>query len=190
MIKVLGFGASSMEGVGDHERGGFLRRLERKLSAAGRPAEMLNLGVGGNTTVDMMARVRATSRHLPCAVVVLLGCNDVPRDRDRNPERRVAMDAYTANVRAILAALRGPDSLFISSFAVSEAKTGVQTQVLAAYMAAAMGVAHDLRYRLWDLQTESRPWGERYLAADGVHYGPEGHELLATGVLERLALRP
>ena len=185
-MKVLGFGASSVEGVGDDEAGGFLRRLEQKLRAAGRPAKVVNLGVGGHTTVDMLARVNEARRHLPSAVVVLLGCNDLPRVPDQNPERRTDLPTYRANLRRILAALHGPESLFISSFAVSQEKTGVRAEVLAAYMEAAVMMARELGYQVWDLQTESRAWGGRYLAADGVHFGPAGHELLATGVMERL----
>src|SRR5579862_6811055 len=45
MDKLIGFGASSVEGVGDTQ-GGFFRRLEKKLAAARTPHECLNHGIG------------------------------------------------------------------------------------------------------------------------------------------------
>jgi lysophospholipase L1-like esterase len=104
MRTIVGFGASSVQGVRDPE-GGFMARLTQALPR--RPdIRLMNLGIGGHTTRDMLQRIPAVEAIAGREVVVLLGCNDVPRANDNSPARRTTLQEYAANLRAILPASR------------------------------------------------------------------------------------
>ena len=182
MEKLIGFGASSVEGVGDTQ-GGFFQRLERKLADAGRPRECLNQGKGGDTTRDMLARLDRVRPHLPGKVIVLLGSNDMPRDRDGAPANRVSLDTYVENLEQLLSVLGGPEAIFVSSFAVCSDRTGVQSVTFATYMKVALKIATRRGMMVWDLYAESLKWGDRYLGEDGLHYNDAGHEMMAERLL-------
>lgn len=167
-----------MQGVGD-PAGGFLRRLQQELAGG---AEIFNAGIGGNTTRDMLARLPAALERRPFDVVMLLGCNDLPRERDEHPQNRVALPEYRANLQTLLAKLKSPRSLFVSSFLPSASRTGVQLETFELYMGVALETARAAGYEIWDLFHEVLPFGEKYLAEDGMHFAGEGHAFLARGV--------
>lgn len=178
---LLGFGASSMQGVGD-SRGGFLRRLE--LRVAGQYS-VTNAGVGGNTTRDMLQRLPGLA--LPAdAVIVLLGCNDLPRANDAFPQNRVTLAEYRENLDRLLSALKAPRSLFISSFFPAEHLTGIAPATFETYMTAATDLARETGYEIWDLFNETRHTTAPLLAADGMHFNDTGHAFLADRVEEWL----
>lgn len=182
MRTLVGFGASSMQGTGDSQ-GGFFSRLER--SDALPDTQFINAGKGGNTTRDMLARAAELAVHRPYDLVVMLGCNDLPRDGDGDNPRRVPLDEYTRNLAAILPAIRGGRSLFVSSFLMSPAK-GMRPETFAEYMTAAISVATDSGYEVWDFYRESLPFISLHWAGDGVHMKDSGHELVARELAERL----
>lgn len=186
--RLLGFGASTMQGVGDSQ-GGFLGRLAGLLAAAGTPHQCCNHGVGGNTTRDMLKRLDAARAQLPAQVVVILGCNDVPRERDAWPQNRTSLDEYAANLEAIFAGLAGAGAIFATSFAVCPRRTGVQPADLATYLDRAMGLAHTHGFTCWDLYRESLTWGDRHWAPDGMHYADAGHDLIARRMLALIQAR-
>ena len=185
MDKLIGFGASTVQGVGDSQ-GGFFKRLERKLAEAGKPRACLNFGVGGDSTRDMLRRFDAVRSHLPCPAVILLGSNDIPRDRDIWPKNRLALPDYQANLEIILGAFTHPETMFVSSFLISPGRTGMRPETFAAYMEIALKVATSHHLRIWDFYAESIEFGERYLADDGVHYNDAGHELIAERLFQRI----
>jgi lysophospholipase L1-like esterase len=183
MKTLLGFGASTMQGVGDVE-GGFLSRVGRQLSQSGAPVQVVNLGIGGDTTREMLRRANGVRSYAPFDLVVLLGCNDMPRAGDSNPANRTGLAEYRSNLQQLLAAIKGQHSLFVSSFMVHE-KVGVSAQTFDAYMSAAMEIALALGYELWDLYGETKGKGSAYWAEDGVHFNPAGHQFIADGAAER-----
>jgi len=182
MDKLIGFGASSVEGVGDSQ-GGFFKRLGAKLATVGKPHECLNFGIGGNTTRDMLPRIDQVRPHLPARVVVLLGSNDFVREADPEPLKRVPLTEHAQNVADILDVLGGPGTIFVSSFAVCQRRTGISPSVFASYMSEALKIATKRPITIWDLHAESLAWGDRYLAEDGLHYNDAGHELIAERLL-------
>jgi acyl-CoA thioesterase-1 len=175
---LIGFGASSMEGVAD-SAGGFFTRLGKKLAGAGKPYNCFNFGVGGNTTRDMLARIDRVRPHLPGKVIVQIGTNDFPRDADAEPTRRVPLDEFSRNLDKLLQDLGGHNSIFVSSFAVCPPRTGIMPPTFTSYMNAAVKCATAHKMRIWDLYTESQKWDDRFLAEDGLHYNDAGHEMIA-----------
>jgi lysophospholipase L1-like esterase len=173
--------------VGDSQ-GGFFRRLGTA-TIASRYEALVNLGVAGDTTRKMLDRADIVAAHAPGDIVVLLGCNDVPRAEDRNPTIRTSISEYERIVQALLAKIRMRHSLFVSSFPVCEERTGVSVDVLSEYMDTALGVARSLGYAVWDLRGELQaPDLERFWAPDGLHFNDAGHEWIANGVASRLEL--
>ena len=185
MNKLIGFGASTMQGVGDSQ-GGFFKRLDAKLAKAGKPRECLNFGIGGNSTSDMLARFDEVRPHLPNPAIILLGSNDLPRKRDLWPQNRLSLADYSTNVKTILSDLFHPRTIFVSSFRVCPRRTGIQPETYAEYMGTALKIAASLRLITWDLYDESAALGDKYLASDGLHYNDAGHEFVAERLLEMI----
>lgn len=183
MNKLVGFGASTMEGAGDSQ-GGFLLRFKTKLAQAGQPYDVINLGRGGQTTQQMVSRLAEAQALQADQAVLLLGCNDLPRERDADPEARVALDDYARNLEKIFAAFLAAETVFISSFAVCPQRTGVSPEIFASYMRRALEKADAAGLRTWNLHEESLGWGDRYWAPDGLHYADAGHEMIASRVAE------
>jgi len=186
MTTLVGFGASSMQGVGDSQ-GGCLRRVDLHCRERGLPVNVVNKGIGGQSTAHMLARIDALAPLRPYDLVVILGCNDLPRARDGNPAIRSSLDGYTDNLRRLLPAIRGRRSLFISSFAVSEERTGITPALFADYMDAVTGLARTSGYDIWDLYRETKDTVTLLLAADGLHFNDQGHALIAARVSAWLA---
>jgi len=181
MDKLIGFGASTAQGSCDSQ-GGFLKRLERKLIAAGKPRECLNLGIGGNTTRDMVARLDQVKPHLPCPAIIILGCNDLPRVAEVNPAR-TSLGEYTKNIETILQFFAGPETIFVSSFVVDLPRVGIAPETFSSYMDAALKFAASLKLTVWDLYTESLAFDGKYLSPDRIHFSDEGHEFIANRLL-------
>jgi lysophospholipase L1-like esterase len=182
MPKLIGFGASTMQGVGD-SRGGFFRRLEEKLGAGGHPHDCLNFGIGGNSTPDMLARIDQVTPHLPCRSIILLGCNDLPRAGDTNPGKRTSLQDYARNLETILRHFAKSPAIFVSSFAVCPKRTGIDPATFATYLGEALRIATSLNLQIWDLYAESLSFGDKYWADDGLHYNDAGHEFIAGRIL-------
>ena len=172
---MVGFGASSMEGIGDDEGGGFFKRLRPAFDHYG----FVNLGIGGNTTRDMLQRAGPLESYRPYDLIVLLGCNDYPRANDANPEVRTTLEEYAQNLSQLLPAIRGQRSLFITSFEVDPVRSGVSAATFERYISRAREIAAASGYEVLDLYRIIKDSGRDYLAADGVHFNAEGHQVIA-----------
>ena len=146
--------------------------------------KFVNLGKGGDTTGDMLTRIDAVEPYRPFTSVIILGCNDLPRDGDDNPARRTTLDEYTRNLEAFLPRLAGNGSIFISSFPPNAVTRGVQMSTMTKYVGAATRIARGLGFRIWDLLEEMRdnPALPTYWAPDGMHFNEAGHGMIAAHV--------
>jgi lysophospholipase L1-like esterase len=177
--RILGFGASSMQGVGDTQ-GGFMKRLQTALDGT----QVVNLGIGGNTTRDMLKRVAAVEPYKPYYSIVLLGCNDMPRTNDHNAAHRTGLAEYRENLRTLFAKIRSDQNILVTSFFPDESKVGISLKTFSAYMTTAQEVAAG--YEVWDLFTESLPLVKQYWAADGLHFNDAGHVYLCRELMRKL----
>lgn len=184
---LIGFGASTMSGSRDSQ-GGFFKRIQPPILAKRAGVTFLNHGIGGNTTRDMLARCEKTEAVGPHDVIVVLGCNDMPRAGDQNPCIRTTLAEYEQNLAALLPRIKGESSLFVSSYPVSVEKAGVAVDTFDQYMAAARRIAADSGYTIWDLYAELRDQDLSPLwDPDGVHFNDTGHQLIADGVIARIS---
>lgn len=147
MKTIVGFGASSM-GAGD-PAGGFFRRLPAHPLLAGLSLDFKNHGIGGNTLKDMLARAPKAAALEPYDLIVIPGCNDLPRPPDSEPGKRSSPDECRSRVRESLGLVQGEKSLFITSFTVSPEKTGMAPELLEACMSEAMSAALSLGRETW-----------------------------------------
>lgn len=179
---LVGFGASSMKGIGDDTGGGFFKRIQPAFDHY----RFVNLGVGGNTTRDMMERCGQVTIHQPCDLIVLLGCNDLPRANDGNSKARTSVGEYCRNLSRILTTIKGQRSIFITSFPVDPCRSGVSVESFDLYMGHAVGIAIRSGYEIVDLYALMRASPCNYLAPDGVHFNGEGHQVIADLVTAHL----
>jgi len=184
-MKIVGFGASSMQGAGDPE-GGFFKRVSSFFESAGSHFEFVNLGVGGDTTIQMLERLPRVTKEKPEMTIVLLGCNDMPRVPDASPLNRTSLEQYKTNLSTILSTIQAKRSLFISSFEVDPIKTGISLELFQNYMDGARELAENLGYEIWDLLSETRAQKAEFLATDGVHYNGLGHAYIAGKLISKL----
>ncbi len=182
---IVGFGASSMEGIGDTEKGGFFNRIQPALG----DHHFVNLGIGGHATRDMLQRAAEVTTYQPYDLIVLLGCNDYPRANDAYPHVRASLEEYATNLSQLLPLIKSQRSLFITSFQVDPVRSGVSAETFARYISRAHAIALDSGYEVLDLYTIVKASGRDYLAADGVHFNPQGHQLIADLVTNRLQAR-
>lgn len=174
-----------MRGVGDSQ-GGFMTRLAAAFAHTP-DIRLHNLGIGGNTTRDMLHRVPDVEAVTPREIIVLLGCNDVPRANDKSPANRTSIDQYAANLSAILPRIKGERCLFISSFRVCDQRTGVSLGTLRQYMEVAIATARQNDYEVWDLFADSFDKASTYWAPDGMHFNDAGHQMIAEHVVGWIA---
>ena len=147
---ILGFGD-----IVDAGRTGFPRgipqRLDRSLNLDRQDFKIVNLGVGGDTTRQMLARTGTVETHKPDCTIVLLGCNDMPRTGDGSPERRTSLEEYAQNLKLIFPKLRSKRSIFLTSFYVK----WIDEALFVRYMDTARQLAEG--YEIWDLFRDSAP---------------------------------
>jgi lysophospholipase L1-like esterase len=180
---ILGYGASTMQGVGD-SKGGWFARITRAMATTHPTWKFVNLGVGGYTTREMLKQIDRVEQYRPFTSVIILGCNDLPRDRDTHFEKRTTVDEYSRNLDAFLPKLAGPGSLFISSFPPDAVTRGVQLTTMETYLGQAMRLARKHGFKIWDLLSEMKnnPALPGYWAPDGMHFNDTGHAMLAERV--------
>lgn len=97
--------AAVRAGVQPHET--FCALLQQQLSTADRPVEVINAGVGGNTTEHALQRFQAdVLNRKPRVVVIMFGLNDSWIDAGKSASRLTEHE-YRANLDAMLELLSG-----------------------------------------------------------------------------------
>ena len=90
--RILCFGDSLTAGFGLGRTEGLVPQLSSWLATAGRPADLIDAGLSGDTTYGGRVRIEVSMRrHRPDAVMVELGGNDMlrrwqPADAEANPD--------------------------------------------------------------------------------------------------------
>jgi lysophospholipase L1-like esterase len=96
--------------VGDSltaDRVGWFEILRSVLALAGAGAELVNLGVSGNTTADALERFDLIEAARPTHVYLLLGTNDARRHGRRRTHRMVTATETRRNLRALTDLISG-----------------------------------------------------------------------------------
>lgn len=181
---IFSFGASTAQGVGDEESGGFIGRVAVRLANRD-DVHVENCGNGGHTTDQMIAHLGG----LPIAsrddiAIVTLGINDVPRSPDTDPEKRIPIDRHKANVRTMLEDLVGRCRvLYVTQFPVDFEGRGLERQRVESYVNVGRQVARETGADVLDIHLVVD--NEKYRAfihEDGMHFNSAGHAYIADRV--------
>lgn len=185
--QVLFFGDSQVAGVGDPEGLGWVGRVAATSFSAGQPFVSYNLGIRGNTSVDVLNRWEIETQlrlraGTETRAVFSFGVNDTMSDGD---QVRVEPEA---SIEALARALGRAAELGIATLVVGPAlvEQKAQNDRITSLSSA---------YARWCRRREipyvdavgalrrSQVWLEEVAADDGAHPGAEGYGLLAELVL-------
>jgi lysophospholipase L1-like esterase len=212
-MRIVAFGDSITLGV---RTDGTLREeqawravLSKRLNAAGGgPWEIINAGIGGNTTADGIKRFEADAlANKPDIVTLMFGVNDAAMlsfpDFRPIPGPRVALAEYRKNLTEMIARVRSvalvasnqwhPRVMLMTPCPMGNKyfnkhlepyKSHDKNYVLRSYAQAVREIAAELGVELVDVWTRFLQEGMNELLPDGVHPNPRGHEVIA-GMLFR-----
>ncbi|MBL8026749.1 MAG: SGNH/GDSL hydrolase family protein [Fibrobacteres bacterium] len=188
---IAGFGASTLQGFCDYSHGGFMTRLQLWYCNEKNKRRVFNLGIGGDTTVDMVRRIKGEiEEREPELVILLLGGNDFPRANDSKPGMRSTLAQYKKNLETMFKTLTGKKILFLTSYAVDTVKTGISYETCCKYMDCAKKVAAKYKADIIDvhalLKYKMKP---SFMAPDGVHFNSKGHAWLFGLIKHHLSVR-
>jgi lysophospholipase L1-like esterase len=203
-IRALPFGPGDrVVGVGDSvtaDRLGWFELLSAAAALGGRSAgDMVNLGVSGNTTADVLERFDLLEEARPSHVLLMLGTNDA-RSHGRAVAYRMVSAAETErNFRALVDLIvtgLGAGVTVITPPAVDQRRIDTSFAEAAVGwraddVAEVAGIARKVAPAGLDLHgLTSDHVGGDFLEADGVHPTPAGQRLILTRVVAHLAERP
>lgn len=179
-MRIFSYGASTAQGSKDDEGGGFIGRLGKRLEAEGL-GRADNFGIGGQTSDEMATRAETIEAKTDDIAIVALGINDVPRDPDAAPEKRVPLDRHRKNVRRILTVLgERCRVVYTTQYPVAYADRGLDEKLVRGYVQAGHEVALELDIDIIDIHAMID--GERFkrfIFEDGMHFNGEGHAFIA-----------
>jgi acyl-CoA thioesterase-1 len=114
-LRILAFGDSLTAGYGLSEAEGFTAQLAQALAKMGRPAEVINGGVSGDTTAGGLARIDWALADKPQIMLLELGANDMlrglPTAAARANLEQIIAKAKAANTAILLIGMRAPANL-------------------------------------------------------------------------------
>jgi acyl-CoA thioesterase-1 len=165
----------------------FCSLLQRSLSSPARPVEVINAGIGGNTTKDGLARFeRDVLERDPHVVVLMFGLNDSWID-DGKTTSRLTVDQYRDNLLRMIVTLRDLDVavvLMTPNPALAPKYDPQRNLTLRPYVEAVRELARGQQLALVDLYAH---FGELALEGtelnglftDAMHPNPAGQKLIA-----------
>lgn len=185
--RILFFGDSLVAGVGDPEGRGWVGRVAAEAASAGWPVTAYNLGVRGETSVQVAARWwREAEPRLAggadCRAVFSFGVNDTATAADRGQVRE---SESVSALGSILdrAAAGGVPALVVGPPCVTDAAQNAAILSLDARFAElchARGVPYVAVARAL-LETDA--WVSEAVIGDGAHPGSAGYDALARLVI-------
>ncbi|HEV3095743.1 MAG TPA: SGNH/GDSL hydrolase family protein [Candidatus Dormibacteraeota bacterium] len=187
-IRYLALGDSYTIGTGlGDEAQNFPSLLAKKITeATGANVSLVNLGVNGYTTADLIRQELPVARaSAPEAVTVLIGANDIVQGSDEESYRRRLQQIYAA-VSQLGATAQRVLSISVPDFSrlPGAAPFGTPAQLhsrLEAFNRIAQTEATAAGFHYADITDITRipDHGGGWLAEDGLHPGPAQHRAIA-----------
>ncbi len=192
-IRYLALGDSYTIGTGlDDEAGNFPSLLARRLKdETGIDVALVNLGVNGYTTRDLMREELPVARNArPELVSILIGANDIVQGSNEAGYRDRLQQIYQAIKElgvpwARVLAISIPDFSPLPGAAPFGSPGNLRARV-DAFNAIARTEANSAGFQYADITEISREAsrGDDWLAADGLHPGPTQHRAFADHLWE------
>lgn len=171
----------------------FCAVLARSLDDPARPVEVINAGIGGNTTVDGLARFdRDVLAQRPAYVVLMFGLNDSWIDDGRTASR-LNVAGYRDNLRRMIAMLRERDIravLMTPNPAIAPKYPPERNVTLKPYVEAVREIARAERVELIDVYGRFAEMAVEgvdlnTLFTDAMHPNPAGQKLISEMLADR-----
>jgi len=165
----------------------FCALLQKSLSTAERPIEVVNAGIGGHTTANGLARFeKDVLAQNPTAVVIMFGLNDSWID-DGKTASRLTVAEYRQNLQTMVKALksRGPTVILMTPNPAIAPKYGPERNItLRPYVDAVRDLAREERLELVDVYARFAELPLEgielnSLFTDAMHPNPSGQKLIA-----------
>jgi acyl-CoA thioesterase-1 len=187
-IRYVALGDSYTIGTGlDDEAQNFPSLLARRLTEeTGIDVALVNLGVNGYTTTDLIREELPVARNLrPELVTILIGANDVVQGSDETTYRARLNQIYEAVKQLGLPAERVmaisiPDFSALPGASPFGSASDLRARI-DAFNGVAQSEAASRGFRYADITAISREdnHGDDWLAPDGLHPGPAQHRAIA-----------
>ena len=183
---------AAREGVSPDQS--FCVLLERALSKPQRPIEVVNAGIGGNTTADGLARLeRDVLVHRPRYVVLMFGLNDSWVDEGRTASR-VSVSTYRENLARMITEIRDRGAtvvLMTPNPAIAPKYSADRNVTLKPYVDAVRELARSEKLELVDVYGRFAEFAVEgtelnSLFTDAMHPNPAGQKLIAEMLISRL----
>jgi lysophospholipase L1-like esterase len=191
---------------------GYVRLVMEGLKANGVDAEAVPAGISGHKSDQMLARLeKDVLSKKPQWMTLSCGVNDawhgprgVPLDEAMAAngsfdDKVTQRGTYQKNITAIIdrTTAAGVRPVILTATVIKEELDGPLNQKVAPYNDFLRGLAKEKQIPLADLnamcheaiKAANKP-GTNVLTYDGVHMGPAGNQLMATGVLQAFGLNP
>lgn len=172
-------------GVEPHQT--FCALLQKELSSAEQAVEVVNSGVGGNTTADGLSRFdRDVLAHEPQGVVLMFGLNDSWIDAGKSASR-LTVEQYRDNLKQMIDRLksRGVQVVLMTpNPAIAPMYEPERNRTLKPYVEAVRRLAREEQLELVDVYARFGELGLEgadlnSLFTDAMHPNPAGQQLIA-----------
>jgi acyl-CoA thioesterase-1 len=167
-LTILMFGTSLTQGLGLPPGTELPAVLQKKLTAAGTPAQVINAGVSGDTSADGLSRIDWSLADHPDAAIVELGSNDALRGIDPSQTEN--------NIAAILAKLKAAHVPVLLLGMKAPRNLGVQYDM--AFDAIYPKLARQFGDILYPFVLEGVALDPKLNQADGIHPNPTGVQII------------
>jgi lysophospholipase L1-like esterase len=185
--QILFFGASHVAGIGDPAGLGWVGRVAAASFRAGRPFIPYNLGVGGETSVDVLARwqIEAQPRlraMVESRVVFSFGVNDTTlqgagtRVEPTNSQEALSVILRRARAMELPALVVGPAP--VANEEQNERIESISRRFFGVCREKGVGFVE-----VFEALHNSKIWREEVAAEDGAHPGAAGYKALTKVVL-------
>ncbi|HEX9094996.1 MAG TPA: SGNH/GDSL hydrolase family protein [Candidatus Dormibacteraeota bacterium] len=187
-IRYVALGDSYTIGTGlDDESQNFPSLLAKRLTEeTSIEVGLVNLGVNGYTTIDLIREELPVARDLrPGLVTILIGANDVVQRSTEAAYRTRLAEIYDALAAlplssAMVVSVSTPDFSALAGAAPFGTATDLRTRIDAFNrIAQSEAAAREFHYADISAITREVNRGNDWLAADGLHPGPAQHRAIA-----------
>jgi lysophospholipase L1-like esterase len=187
------FMGDSITGMGWGDTGGYIHLVTLGLDTLGVKIDPIPAGVGGNKSDDMLARLKTDALDKkPDWLLLSCGVNDVW-------SRKIDLETFKKNITSIVdqAQAAGIKVMILTPTPIYELGVS-EFSKLSDYVAWEVQLAHDRKLPVADenaayfayLKAQPSDPDNCLLTVDGVHPNPDGHQILATTILEAFGVTP
>lgn len=176
---------------------GYIRMIELYFGVAGQEVDVINAGISGHKSDDMLARLQKdVLDHDPTWVSVSCGVNDVWHQFS-GASGGVPLEDYKKNMREIVTRIKdaGANVILLTATPIYEDTSSKENQMLDNYNTFLRELAKEEDLLLADLskafhdRLALKRRDENLLTTDGVHMNPRGNRLMARTILQALGAR-